>query len=198
MFFRYFLPASLLAYLFTALFWRSYVVWKKTGINPVTLRNFDTAHDFVSRAYKLTFVLLVLVVLVYALSPAAYAYLAPIRWLEHPSLQWIGAAFVIFSLIWIIIAQAQMGEAWRIGIDTEHRTPLVQKGLFRISRNPIYIGGVITLSGLFLIIPNALTLLILILGLVLIGVQVRFEEEHVRKMYPREYAEYCQRVRRWL
>ena len=198
MFFRYFLSASFLAYLFTTLFWRSYVVWKKTGINPVTFMNFVTAHDFIGRGYKLTFALLVLVVVVYALSPASYAYLVPIRWLEHPSLQWIGAAFVILSLVWIIIAQAQMGEAWRIGIDTEHRTPLVQKGLFRISRNPIYIGGVITLSGLFLIIPNVITLLILILGLVLIGVQVRLEEEHVAKMYPLEYAEYCQHVRRWL
>ena len=169
MFFRYFLPACLLAYLFTTLVWRSYVVWKKTGINPFTFKNFDTAHDFVGRVFKLTFTLLVLVVLVYALSPAAYAYLAPIRWLEHPSLQWIGVTFVIFSLVWTIIAQAQMGEAWRIGIDSEHRTSLVQKGLFcisrnpiYISRNPIYIGGVIALLGLFLIIPNPLTLLILI------------------------------------
>jgi len=197
MFFRYFLPACLLAYLFT-LVWRSYVVWKKTGIKPLAFKNFDTPHDFVGRVYKLTFALLVLVVLIYALSPAAYAYLAPIRWLEHPSLQWIGVAFVIFSLVWTTIAQAQMGEAWRIGIDAEHRTPLVQKGIFRISRNPIYIGVVITLSGVFLIIPNALTLLILIVDLVLIGVQVRLEEEHVGEMYPREYAEYCQRVRRWL
>lgn len=198
MFFRYFLPACLLAYFFTALVWRSYVVWQKTGIKPFNFKNFDTTHDFVNRVYKLTFALLVLVVLVYALSPAAYAYLAPIRWLEHPSLRWIGVAFLIFSLVWTIIAQAQMGEAWRIGIDTEHRTPLVQKGIFRISRNPIYIGVVITLSGLFLIIPNALTLLILIVDLVSIGVQVRLEEQHVGEMYPREYAEYCQRVRRWL
>jgi len=198
MFFRYFLPVCLLAFLFTTVVWRVYVVWKKTGIKPFTFENVDTAHDFAGRVYKLTFALLVLVVLVYALSPAAYAYLAPIRWLEHPSLQWMGVAFVIFSLVWTIIAQAQMGEAWRIGIDTENRTPLVQKGIFRISRNPIYLGVVITLSGLFLIIPNALTLLILIVGLVLIGVQVRLEEEHVGKMYPREYAEYRQRVRRWL
>ena len=197
MFFRYFLPACLLAYLFT-LVWRSYVLWKKTGINPFTLKNFAPVHDFVDRVYKLNLALLVMVVLVYALSPAAYFYLAPIRWLENLSLQWIGVAFEIFSLVWIIIAQAQMGEAWRIGIDSEHRTPLVQKGLFCISRNPIYIGGVIALLGLFLIIPNPLTLLILIVGLVLFVVKVRLEENHLGKMHPREYAEYCQRVRRWL
>lgn len=198
MFFRYFLPAYLLAYFFTALVWRSYVVWKKTGIRPFTFETLDTTHDFVGRIYKLTFALLALVVLVYALSPAAYAYLAPIRWLERPSLQWTGVAFGVFSSVWTIIVQAQMGEAWRIGIDTEHRTPLVQKGIFRISRNPLYIGVVITLAGLFLIIPNALTLLILIVDLVVIGVQVRLEEEHLGEMHPREYAEYCQHVRRWL
>jgi protein-S-isoprenylcysteine O-methyltransferase Ste14 len=198
MFFRYFLPACLLAYLFTTVVWRSYIVWKKTGINPLTFKNFDSVHNFVSRVYTLNFALLVMVVLFYALSPTTYAYLSPIRWLEHLSLQWIGVTFVIFSLVWTIVAQAQMGEAWRIGIDSEHRTPLVQKGLFCIARNPIYIGGVIALSGLFLIIPNPLTLLILIVGLVLFGVKVRLEEDHLGKMYPREYAEYCQRVRRWL
>jgi protein-S-isoprenylcysteine O-methyltransferase Ste14 len=113
-------------------------------------------------------------------------------------LQWIGVVFLLVSLVWTIIAQAQMGEAWRIGVDTEHRTPLIQTGIFRISRNPIYIGVVITLSGLFLIIPNAITLLILVVGIVLIGVQIRLEEEHLGKMYSKQYAEYCGRVRRWL
>jgi protein-S-isoprenylcysteine O-methyltransferase Ste14 len=195
---RFILPACLLAYLLTTFVWRSYAVWKKTGINPFVFKNSDTAHDFVGRVFKLTFALVVLVVLVYALSPAAYAYLAPIRWLEHSLLQWIGVAFLLVSLVWTIIAQAQMGEAWRIGVDTEHRTPLVQTGIFRISRNPIYIGIVATLSGLFLIIPNAFTLLILVVGLVLMGVQIRLEEEHLGKMYSEEYPEYCRRVRRWL
>ena len=198
MFLRCFLPACLLAYLLTTFVWRSYVVWKNTGINPFVFKNSDTAHDFVGRVFKLTFALVVLVVLVYALSPTAYAYLAPIRWLEQALLQWIGVVFLLVSLVWTIIAQAQMGEAWRIGVDTEHRTPLIQTGIFRISRNPIYIGVVITLSGLFLIIPNAITLLILVVGIVLIGVQIRLEEEHLGKMYSKQYAEYCGRVRRWL
>jgi len=93
--------------------------------------------------------------------------LAPIRSLEHPPLQWIRVTFVIFSLVCTLIAQAQISEEWRIGIGTEHRMPLVQKESF-VSREIRYIGIVITLSGLFLIIPNALTLLILIVGLRLI------------------------------
>lgn len=198
MYLRYFLLACLITYILATFVWRSYAVWKKTGVNPFTFKDSDTAHDFVGRVFKLTFAAVVLVILVYALFPAAYAYLGPIQWLEHAALRWIGVALLLLSLVWTVIAQAQMGEAWRIGVDTEHRTPLVQTGIFRISRNPIYIGVTITLLGLFLTIPNALTLLILVVGLVLIGVQVRLEEEHLTKMYPKEYAEYCRRVRRWI
>ena len=198
MFLRYFLLACLIAYIFATFFWRSYVVWRKTGINPFTFKGSDTAHDFIGRVFKLTFAAVVLVVFVYALSPAAYTYLVPIQWLEHAMLKLIGVALLLLSLVWTVIAQSQMGEAWRIGIDSEHSAPLVQTGLFRISRNPIYIGVVVTLLGLFLTIPNALTLLILALGLVLTGVQIRLEEEHLRRMYPIEYAEYSRRVRRWI
>jgi len=195
---RYFLLACLITYILATFVWRSYAVWKKTGVNPFTFKDSDTAHDFIGRVFKLTFAAVVLVILVYALLPAAYVYLGPIQWLEHAALKWIGVVLLLLSLVWTVIAQAQMGEAWRIGVDTEHRTPLVQTGIFRISRNPIYIGVTITLLGLFLTIPNALTLLILVVGLILIGVQVRLEEEHLTKMYPKEYAEYCRRVRRWI
>jgi protein-S-isoprenylcysteine O-methyltransferase Ste14 len=91
-----------------------------------------------------------------------------------------------------------MGESWRIGIDTEHQTPLVQKGVFRISRNPIFLGLMVTLFGLFLTLPNALTLLAFFLGVVLIGVQVRLEEEYLVQMHAQAYQEYRKRVRRWL
>jgi len=195
---RYFLLACLITYILATFVWRFYAVWKKTGVNPFTFKDSDTAHDFIGRVFKLTFAAVVLVILVYALLPAAYAYLGPIQRLEHAALKWIGVVLLLLSLVWTVIAQAQMGEAWRIGVDTEHRTPLVQTGIFRISRNPIYIGVTITLLGLFLTIPNALTLLILVVGLILIGVQVRLEEEHLTQMYPKEYAEYCRRVRRWI
>ena len=198
MYLRYFLLACLITYILATFVWRSYAVWKKTGVNPFTFKDSDTAHDFIGRVFKLTFAAVVLVILVYALLPATYVYLGPIQWLEHAALKWIGVVLLLLSLVWTVIAQAQMGEAWRIGVDTEHRTPLVQTGIFRISRNPIYIGVTITLLGLFLTIPNALTLLILVVGLILIGVQVRLEEEHLTKMYPKEYAEYCRRVRRWI
>jgi protein-S-isoprenylcysteine O-methyltransferase Ste14 len=34
----------------------------------------------------------------------------------------------------------QMGDSWRIGIDQEQKTSLVRHGVFKLSRNPIFLG----------------------------------------------------------
>src|ERR1044071_789410 len=187
---RYFLPIYLLIYVGVAFVWRSYIVRKHTGINPVTFKGNDNAHDFVGRIFKLVFVVVVLVVFVNSFFPDVYTYTAPVQWLEHRWSSSIGVGLLLFSLVWIALAQSQMGEAWRIGIDTEHRTPLVQNGLFRISRNPIFFGMMLTLVGLFLTLPNAFTLLAFVLGIVLIGVQVRLEEEYLAQVHAEAYREY--------
>ena len=85
-----------------------------------------------------------------------------------------------------------------IDIDEEHRTPLVRKGVFGVSRNPIFLGMMLTLLGLFLVIPNAVTLLALVLGVVLIQIQVRLEEEFLSRVHGDDYADYRRDVRRWL
>jgi hypothetical protein len=58
---RYFLPIYLLAYIIAAFFWRSYEVWKKTGVNPVVFKGSDSAHDFVGRVFKALFAVIVVV-----------------------------------------------------------------------------------------------------------------------------------------
>jgi len=188
----------LFAYFAAAFLWRSFVVRKRTGINPVVFKHTDSAHDFIGRVFKILFAVIVIVVLVYALWPSAYQYFVPIVWLERSWLIWSGVALLLLSLIWTVFAQTQMRESWRIGIDEEHRTPLVTSGVFGWSRNPIYVGMKITLLGLFLIIPNAVTLLVFAMGIVLIHIQVRLEEEFLGKAHGENYEQYKQRVRRWL
>lgn len=195
---RYFLPIYLLVYFLVAFLWRSYRVWRRTGVNPVVFKRSDNAHDFVGRVFMLLFGAIVMVVLFYSVAPSAYHYVVPIPWLERSWIRSTGVVLLFASLVWTVLAQAQMGESWRIGIDSEYKTQLVQRGVFSISRNPIFLGMMVTLLGLFLVIPNAITLLTLVLGVVLINIQVRLEEEYLRTMHGQDYVNYTQRVRRWM
>ena len=194
---RYFLPIYLVVYSLV-FFWRSFVVWKKTGINPIVFKRTDSTHDYIGRVFKIMFGLTVILILVYSFWPPAYRFWVPITWLERYWLSNIGMALLILSLAWTVLAQAQMRESWRVGIDQQHRTPLVRSGVFRFSRNPIYLGMMTTLLGLFLVMPNAVTLLTLVLGVVLIGVQVRLEEEFLQRVHGDDYIQYKQAVRRWV
>jgi len=194
---RYFLPLYLFFYLGAAFLWRSFIVWKKTGINPVVFKSTESAHDYIGRTFRILFALVVIIVLVHSFWPNGYLLFMPIEWLERTWITTAGVILLLLSLIWTVVAQTQMGESWRIGIDQEHQTALVRTGVFGYSRNPIFLGMMITLSGLFLVIPNALTLLTLVIGLVLIGIQVRLEEEFLLKSHGEEYAQYKRHVRRW-
>lgn len=195
---RYFLPTYLVAYIIAAFVWRSYAVWKKTGINPVVFKGSDSAHDFVGRIFKVLFAAIVAIVVIYAFVPSAYKYVLPIHSLERSSVRLIAFILLLVSLVWTVIAQIQMGNSWRIGIDSENRTKLVQTGVFNVSRNPIFVGMMATLFGLFLVIPNVGTLITLLVGIILIGIQVRLEEEYLTRTHGDRYIDYCRNVRRWI
>jgi protein-S-isoprenylcysteine O-methyltransferase Ste14 len=195
---RYFLLIYLLLYFFAAFFWRSYVVWKRTSVNPVVFKGSDNAHDFIGRVFKVLFAVIVAIVVIYTFMPSVYQYLMPIHWLERTWIRFTGVLLLLISLLWTILAQAQMGDSWRIGIDNEHSTELVHTGIFRLSRNPIFLGMIETLLALFLVIPSAATLVTLLIGIIVIGVQVRLEEEYLTRAQGDKYIQYCREVRRWI
>ena len=192
------LPIYLALFFGLAMFWRSYLAWKRTGINPYALGNGDTVHDYVGKLFRFTLLATALIVLVFSLSESLYNLLMPIPWLNSFLLIGIGLALLASALIWVLIAQIQMGDSWRIGIDEKTNSPLVQHGLFGVSRNPIFLGMLVMLVGLLLAIPTAATLIVTLLGFALIHIQVRLEEPFLLDKYGEAYRVYQKHVRRWL
>jgi protein-S-isoprenylcysteine O-methyltransferase Ste14 len=90
-----------------------------------------------------------------------------------------------------------MRNSFRIGIEHGSQTDLVSGGLFRFSRNPIYVGMLGSILGLFMVTPNAFTWVLLFIAYVLIQVQVRLEEEYLLKMHGQDFLAYKQKVRRF-
>jgi len=195
---KIFLPIYFLLFFGLAMFWRSYIAWKRTGINPYKLGNGDTVHDFVGKLFRLTLIAAALIVFVFSFLDQYYEWLSPIAWMNSSVLMMIGIALLVLALIWVLVAQLQMGDSWRIGIDEESKSALVQHGLFGVSRNPIFLGMLVMLVGLLLLLPTAVTLTITVLGFVLIHVQVRLEEAFLTEKYGEDYRKYQMNVRRWI
>lgn len=82
-----------------------------------------------------------------------------------------------------------------------HRLPqaLVTSGVFRFSRNPIYLAdaGFLTAAILWLDVPQALPLVPLFMALI----RIRFimaEEQRLRTVFGAAFDDWAARVRRWL
>ena len=193
-----FLFLYLIIYFFLVFFLRSYLLWKKTGINPLTFNKTDDAHGYNGKVFTAISLIEVVVVFIYVFKNDWYQYLLPFWYLEYDYLVYFGWSLLILSLIIVWIAQSQMANSWRIGIDEKNKTELVTRGLFSISRNPIFLGVMIANMGLFFIIPNAFTLLIVSLSTVSINTQIRLEEEFLKNSHGEKYRDYFIRVRRWL
>ncbi|UWR01819.1 isoprenylcysteine carboxylmethyltransferase family protein [Ruegeria conchae] len=82
-----------------------------------------------------------------------------------------------------------------------HETPstMVQSGIYKRSRNPIYLGDVLILAGLILRFDAVLSLVLLPIFVWLL--ERRFiipEEDRLRRIFRADFARYERKTRRWI
>jgi protein-S-isoprenylcysteine O-methyltransferase Ste14 len=110
-----------------------------------------------------------------------------------------GAAFVAAAGA---LAVAALGRFRRAGTAVEPWRPstaLVTEGVYRFTRNPIYLAMAMFYAGLALAMDSVLALLLLppLLALVQVGVIAR-EESYLEGKFGAEYRRYAASVRRWV
>lgn len=196
LFLRAYLPVYLVLYLLMAFVLPTWRTWKKTGINPVTFGQKDNAHDYIGFVMKLLIVLLFVVVVSHSAGGRIYSYSSPIAFLQRYWICITGLVLIHLSLVWISIAQFQMSTSWRIGIDVEHKAALKTTGLFSVSRNPVFLGMMISMLGMFLVLPNAITFCLVLLTYFVIQIQIRLEEAFLEQQHGEAYIRYKKTVRR--
>ena len=115
-----------------------------------------------------------------------------------PILQWTGLAIAAIGIAFFIVAMLTMADSWRAGIPDSDKTAFVQKGIYRISRNPAFVGFDLMYIGLLLAFPNIIHLLFAVFPIVMLHLQIRQEEVFCQKSFGPEYEEYCRKVRRYI
>jgi protein-S-isoprenylcysteine O-methyltransferase Ste14 len=123
----------------------------------------------------------------------------PLQPLDNGVVQTVGVVLYCVAMSVLVAAQRQMGTSWRIGVDERERTTLVTGGLFALVRNPIFSAMIAVSIGLGLLVPNALSLVSVILLVASIEVQTRLvEEPYLVRVHGYAYLSYGRRVGRFV
>ncbi|MFJ3054036.1 methyltransferase family protein [Pseudomonas nitroreducens] len=81
----------------------------------------------------------------------------------------------------------------------ESASSLVIAGIYRHTRNPMYLGFAIILLGWCVFLGSALAVLGVVAFVLYIGrFQIRPEERALRELFGAEFEAFCGRVRRWV
>jgi protein-S-isoprenylcysteine O-methyltransferase Ste14 len=118
-------------------------------------------------------------------------------WTGPALLKWAAVVLWIAGFLLLFSGRLELGTSFRIGQPKES-TSLRMGGLFRVSRNPMYLGVYATLLASVL---RTLNPVLLFLGAFIVVVHHRIvlaEEEHLRSAFGEDYVMYCRRVRRYL
>jgi protein-S-isoprenylcysteine O-methyltransferase Ste14 len=115
-----------------------------------------------------------------------------------PVVGWIAVTVAVaaFALTWV--CWIKMGTSWRMGIDPNERTTLVFNGPYAYVRHPIYgLSQVLVLCTLAAL-PSPIMLLITLIHMTLMQWEVRREEHYLVQLHGPAYANYMQRVGRFV
>jgi len=119
--------------------------------------------------------------------------------LDHPVTQFLAAVLIGAGLILMLLAVTEMRRQKTTIIPHLEADRLVQSGIFKRSRNPIYLGDVLLLAGFILRwdAPVALPLIPVLFWIL----ETRFilpEEDRLRRKFRQDFYRYTQKTRRWL
>lgn len=126
------------------------------------------------------------------------SFITPIQIINYPY-DLIGTIFLFIGLMISRSGSNQFQKA-KTNINTfDEPDKLIKEGLFNYSRNPMYLGFVIALSGISIILGTISAFIILII-FILITDQwyIKFEEKMMIKKFGDKYVAYMKTTRRWI
>ena len=175
-------------------FVRGAIQHRRTGSSPLRLRDRPGSSQWWARLVSTVGVVLAIV------APLAeLAGLQPFAPLDEPLVRWSGVVLVGLGIAITIGSQVAMGRSWRADVDPDARTELVTSGPFRLVRNPVFTGSAITVVGLAFVVPNVVSLLMLVAFLTGLEIQVRLvEEPYLLRVHGDAYRAYAARTGRFV
>ena len=113
-------------------------------------------------------------------------------------IRFIGFLVGILGDILFLIAIITMKNSWRAGIPSEDKIEFVSNGIYKISRNPAFVGFDLMYIGICLLYCNVLTIVFSLFAIIMLHFQILEEEKCLKKTFGEKYLTYKNKVCRYI
>jgi protein-S-isoprenylcysteine O-methyltransferase Ste14 len=111
---------------------------------------------------------------------------------------WLGAAFIAAGVVLMIASVAQFARAQTTVMPREVARVLITGGVYRLSRNPIYLADALILAGLCLRWDVGAVIWVAVFVAVIEKRFIAGEEASLRAKFGPEFDNWAEKVRRWI
>jgi protein-S-isoprenylcysteine O-methyltransferase Ste14 len=122
----------------------------------------------------------------------AYGYLLPAL-----QIKWISVVLLYIGMFILISGLISLGASFRMGLP-ENLTELKTNGIYRFSRNPIYLGAYLISIASCLYFPDLVNFSFTVYSLFIHHQIIRKEEQFMTEKFGTPYLSYCSCTRRYV
>lgn len=116
-------------------------------------------------------------------------------WSNRMQYTWLFISFIGVAVF--ITAMITMKNSWRAGVDASQHTKLVRNGIYRISRNPAFLGFDLFYLGFALAYSNPLQIVLAVFCITMLHLQISEEEKFLPEVFGKDYLDYKKSVGRY-
>ncbi len=178
---------------------RRFVLVKTSGVDPeVFKKSTSSLQRYMGSMLNMLTVYVVLIIITHTANFQVYSLFARFELWDGSFFKFVGFGTGIIGLSVCLYAQIKMGQSWRVGIDENEKTALVQSGIYKFIRNPTYLGLFVLNFGVWLIWPTWTVFIFNLLFIYTLEIQVRCEEDFLETVHGEDFIQYKKHTQRYV
>ncbi len=123
----------------------------------------------------------------------------PIQQLFFPPITYLGIVAIAVGIIVLLFCAYLFRQKNTVIVPFQESSYLIRESIFNYSRNPIYLGMIITLMGVWLYLGSLTPVFIVpVFAWLIQKLFIKEEERMLEAKFGQEYREYKATVRRWV
>ena len=109
----------------------------------------------------------------------------------------IGSVLISINLFIGAVSLINMKDSWRVGVLEDQKTQLIERGIYKFSRNPYFLSYIMMFIAYTVLLQNIILFGLSIIGFLFIHSMISKEEQYLLRIHRDSYIQYKKRVPRY-